>query len=188
MAPSRDPDDCSVAQDNVESGCLAVRHLLSCGRTRIAIIAGDSEYSVTHERMRGALKALHDAGLQLAGEARFGPWEAEWGRAAARLLLNDGAAFDAVICQNDVLARGCIEELERNGCRVPQDVAVIGHDNSPDYVSYAHPLLTSIDDNNEMLGRQAALCLLDAIAGHPHHGVERVPVKLIQCESTLPLD
>lgn len=36
--PSRDPDDCSVAQDNVESGCLAVRHLLSCGRTRIAII------------------------------------------------------------------------------------------------------------------------------------------------------
>ena len=70
-------DDCSVAQDNMESGCLAVRHLLSCGRTRIAIIAGDSEYSVTHERMRGALKALHDAGLQLAGEARFGPWEAE---------------------------------------------------------------------------------------------------------------
>ena len=43
-------------------------------------------------------------------------------------------------------------------------------------------------DNNEMLGRQAALCLLDAIAGHPHHGVERVPVKLIQRESTLPLD
>lgn len=36
--PSRDPDDCSVAQDNVESGCLAVRHLLSCGRTRIAIL------------------------------------------------------------------------------------------------------------------------------------------------------
>ena len=56
------------------------------------------------------------------------------------------------------------------------------------YVSYAHPLLTSIDDNNEMLGRQAVLCLLDAIAGHPHHGVERVPVKLIQRESTLPLD
>lgn len=53
---------------------------------------------------------------------------------------------------------------------------------------HAHPLLTSIDDNNEMLGRQAALCLLDAIAGHPHHGVERVPVKLIQRESTLPLD
>lgn len=110
------------------------------------------------------------------------------GARPARLLLNDGAAFDAVICQNDVLARGCIEELERSGCRVPQDVAVIGHDNSPDYVSYAHPLLTSIDDNNEMLGRQAALCLLDAIAGHPHHGVERVPVKLIQRESTLPLD
>lgn len=40
--PSRDPDDCSVAQDNVESGCLAVRHLLSCGRTRIAIIATPS--------------------------------------------------------------------------------------------------------------------------------------------------
>jgi Bacterial regulatory proteins, lacI family len=77
--PSRDPDDCSVAQDNVESGCLAVRHLLSCGRTRIAIIAGDSECSVAHERMRGALKALHDAGLQLVGEARFGSWEAEWG-------------------------------------------------------------------------------------------------------------
>lgn len=36
--PSRDPDDCSVAQDNVESGCLAVRHLLSCGRTVLRLL------------------------------------------------------------------------------------------------------------------------------------------------------
>lgn len=186
--PSTDPADCSVVQDNVESGRMAVRHLLSCGRTRIAVIAGDRTYSVSHERLRGAEDALHEAGLELACKARFGPWDVEWGRAAVRLLLDDDPTFDAVVCQSDVIARGCVEELERNGRNVPQDVAVIGHDDREDYVVYAHPWLTSIDDGNESLGRMAALRLMDAIEGRPHHGVDHVAARLIQRESTLPTD
>ena len=115
--PSRDPDDCSVAQDNVESGCLAVRHLLSCGRTRIAIIAGDSEYSVAHERMR--VRSRPYMMLDYSWLAKRGSVHGKRNGGAPLPVCCSMtvAAFDAVICQNDVLARGCIEELERSGCR-----------------------------------------------------------------------
>lgn len=102
--------------------------------------------------------------------------------------MNDDPTFDAVVCQSDVLARGCIDELERSGRRVPQNTAVIGHDDKVDFVIYAHPHLTSINDHNEEVGRRAAVCLMDAIDGRPHHGVEYVAASLVQRESTLPSD
>lgn len=185
---SVDPDDCSIVQDNVAAGHMAVDHLLSCGYRRIAIIGGDKAYEASRERMEGALDALRAHGLEPVGTPRFGPWDTEWGRAATRLLLNDDPTFDAVVCQSDVLARGCIDELERSGRRVPQNTAVIGHDDKVDFVIYAHPHLTSINDHNEEVGRRAAVCLMDAIDGRPHHGVEYVAASLVQRESTLPSD
>lgn len=78
--------------------------------------------------------------------------------------------------------------LKQQGLRIPDDVAVIGHDNWSVLTSSSRPALTSIDDETETIGRCAARYLMDAIDGHPHHGVDYVPCRLIQRESTLPLD
>ena len=115
-------------------------------------------------------------------------WDEGWGRAASRLLLDQGVKFDAVVCQNDQLARGCIDVLKQQGLRIPDDVAVIGHDNWSVLTSSSRPALTSIDNETETIGRRAARYLVDAIDGNPHHGVDYVPCHLIQRESTLPLD
>ncbi|WP_288541341.1 LacI family DNA-binding transcriptional regulator [uncultured Bifidobacterium sp.] len=186
--PSSDNDDCSVACDNVEAGRTAVNHLISCGRRRIAIIAGDETYTATDDRTKGALEALAEFGLEPAGPIRYGRWDENWGRAATRLLLDQDVDFDAVVCQSDQLARGCIDALKERGLRIPDDVAVIGHDNWSILTTSSRPPLTSIDNNTELLGRVAARYLIDAINGNPHHGVEYLPCKLIQRESTLPLD
>lgn len=186
--PSSDTDDCSVACDNVEAGRTAVNHLISCGKRRIAIIAGDETYTATEDRTKGALEALAEFNLEPAGPIRYGRWDENWGRAATRLLLDQSVDFDAVVCQSDQLARGCIDALKERRLRIPEDVAVIGHDNWSVLTKSSRPSLTSIDNNTEQLGRVAARYLMDAISGNPHHGVEYLPCKLIQRESTLPLD
>ena len=186
--PSSDNDDCSVACDNVEAGRMAVNHLISCGKRKIAIIAGDETYTATEDRTKGALEALAEFGLDPAGPIRYGRWDENWGRAATRLLLDQNVDFDAVVCQSDQLARGCIDALKERDLRIPEDVAVIGHDNWSVLTTSSRPPLTSIDNNTEQLGRVAARYLIDAINGKPHHGVEYLPCKLVQRESTLPLD
>lgn len=186
--PSTDPKDCSVTCDNVEAGRTAINHLISCGRRNIAIIGGDETYTAATDRTKGALEALSELGLEPAGPIRYGQWSENWGRAATRLLIDQGVKFDAVVCQNDQLARGCIDALKQQGITIPEDVAVIGHDNWDVLTSNSRPSLTSIDNEIEAIGRCAARYLMDAIKGKPHHGVDYVPCRLIQRESTLPLD
>ena len=185
--PSTDPKDCSVTCDNVDAGRMAINHLISCGRRHIAIIGGDETYTAATDRTKGALEALSELGIEPAGQFVTAMDEG-WGRAATRLLLDQGVKFDAVVCQNDQLARGCIDVLKQQGLRIPDDVAVIGHDNWSVLTSSSRPALTSIDNETETIGRRAARYLVDAIDGNPHHGVDYVPCHLIQRESTLPLD
>lgn len=117
--PSTDPKDCSVTCDNVDAGRMAINHLISCGRRHIAIIGGDETYTAATDRTKGALEALAELGIEPAGPIRYGKWDEGWGRAATRLLLDQGVKFDAVVCQNDQLARGCIDVLKQQGLRIP---------------------------------------------------------------------
>lgn len=184
-APSENPQDCSLVSDNVGGGRLAVEHLVACGRSRIAIISGDSSYGAANDRVAGALDALDEAGLLLVGgQALFGAWTEEWGRGATRGLLAKHPDIDAILCGSDQIARGCLDALREAGRDVPGDVAVMGHDNWEILASNARPPLTSIDMNLEELGRRAAARLFEAIEGHPAHGVETIPCRLALRSST----
>lgn len=186
-APSEDTSECSVTCDNVQAGRLAVEHLLSCGKSKIAVIGGNDTFSAATDRYQGTLEALHEAGLEPAGPVRFNSWSEAWGRAATRLLLDQKVEFDGVVCQNDQIARGCLTVLRQAGLSIPRDVAVIGHDDWQVLTLDSVPPLTSIVNSVEEIGHIAARRLLDAIDGRPHHGVEYAPCRLVQRESTLPL-
>lgn len=185
-APSTDSADASVTCDNHGAGWLAVEHLLGTGRRRVAVIAGDQSYAAVHDRTNGALEALHDAALEPAGAVRSGPWTEAWGREATERLLEDAPDLDGIVCQSDQIARGCLDVLERSGRRVPEDVAVVGHDNWGVIAEGTRPTLTSIDNECEEIGARAAAMLVDAVAGNPHHGVELIACRLVQRESTAP--
>lgn len=189
MSASRYANDCSVVRDEAAVGETAARHLISCGRRRIAIIGGDEASPVMRRRLNGTLDALRDAGLEPAGEIRRNVGSEAWGRAATRLLIDQGVDFDAILCQDDRIARGCLSVLRQAGWSVPQSVAVIGLGDTPEpFARESTPPLTTVTDPSERIGRLAARRLLDAIDGRAHAGVETVACRLAQRESTLPLD
>lgn len=186
-APSEDPADASLVSDNVSGGRLVVEHLLSLGRTRVALVAGDASYGAARDRVSGAIGALDEAGISpLGGEALFGAWTEEWGRTAGAAVLSRFPEVDAIVCGSDLIARGVLDSLRELGRDVPRDVAVTGHDNWDLLAQGARPTLTSVDMNLEELGRRAASRLFHAMAGDPSTGTELVPCRLVARGSTAP--
>ena len=154
--PSTDINDCSVTCDNVDAGRMAVNHLISCGRNRIAIIGGDETYTASTDRTKGALEALAEVGLEPAGPIRYWPLGRELGACRHQTAARPRREVRRVVCQSDQLARGCIDALKSQHLRIPEDVAVIGHDNWDVLTKSSRPPLTSIDNETELIGRKAA--------------------------------
>ncbi|NNU27633.1 LacI family DNA-binding transcriptional regulator [Isoptericola sediminis] len=180
-APSDSPDDLSLVPDNVGAGRLAVEHLLSTGRRRLAHIAGDPTYAAARDRVEGVTSALAEHGLGLAGghQPVYGAWSEAWGRTALRAVLEADPDIDAVIAGSDQIARGVLDALRELGRRVPQDVAVVSFDNWEILATGSVPQLTSVDMRFESLGRQAAQRLFAAFDGTQEVGTLTQPCRLV---------
>ncbi|MFE9249120.1 LacI family DNA-binding transcriptional regulator [Streptomyces sp. NPDC007088] len=162
-----------VQADNVGGARSAVRHLLGRGCRQIATITGPLDMEVAGARLAGYRRALAQAGVAAdEGLVAVGDFTEEGGRAAARTLLERRPALDAVFAASDVMAAGAVQVVRESGRRVPQDVAVIGFDDSM-VARHTDPPLTSVRQPVEEMGRAMTRLLLDEIAdsGRAHRQV-----------------
>jgi LacI family transcriptional regulator len=180
------PDDCSVVPDEAGGARLAVDHLLTVGRRRVAVITGPEHHHSARVRAGATVERLASAGLEPVTAPLHGEWSEAWGRQAVGLLLARGLEVDALVGGSDQIARGAADALREAGRRVPQDVALTGFDNWDVIAPASRPPLTSIDMDLEGLGRAAAERLLEAIDGRPTPGVHPHPAQLVIRESTVP--
>lgn len=187
-AVSQSSQDLSITCDDEQGAALAVGHLVRTGRTRIAHVTGPQRHLSARLREVGAREALAAAGHGFAaGDALWGEWSEAWGRDAGHILLRSGASFDGVFCGSDQIARGVADTLRESGCRVPEDVALVGFDNWEVMAEACRPPLTTIDPNLAELGRVAAGKLLSVIeGGAPEHGRILLPCDLVIRQSTGP--
>ena len=185
-APSDDPSDLSLTPDNVAAGRMAVEHLISCGRSRIAHITGDPAYAAAQDRADGVAHALTAAGLALVGDVMFSAWSEHWGRDATAMLLEQHPDVDAILCGSDQIARGALDTARDLNRRVPQDIAIMGFDNWKILTTQSRPELTSIDANLQHLGRLAAQRVFAALGGvDAGSGTQYLPQRLIIRGSTV---
>ncbi|GAA4219145.1 LacI family transcriptional regulator [Streptosporangium album] len=155
---SDNPADASFLPDDHGAGRLAAEHLLSLGRTKIAHIAEGSERGA-ELRTRGFVETLAAAGQPV--EPLYGDWSKAWGLQAVNQLIEAGTEFDAIFCANDFIAYGAYVGLRAHGMRIPEDVALVGHDHfSMDPPERRSGFLTSIDPNLPALGNAAAQHLI----------------------------
>ncbi|MCL6669628.1 LacI family DNA-binding transcriptional regulator [Streptomyces sp. NPDC001102] len=152
-----------VHSDNEGGAAAAVRHLLDQGRTKVATITGPLDMDVARSRLQGWREALERAGLPAGPElVARGDFTEDGGRAAMRSLLEQLPDLDAVFAASDVMAVGALLELRRSGRRVPDDVAVVGFDDSI-LARHSNPPLTSVSQPVEKIGSTIARLLLEEI-------------------------
>jgi LacI family transcriptional regulator len=181
-----DPRALSLLPDDEGGAVLAVAHLASLGRKRIAHVTGPEHFEAVRLRRNGYRSALAEAGLpEIDGFYLPGVWSEAWGREAVAGLLGPQRP-DAIFCGNDQIARGVSDTLREMGLAVPTDVAIVGFDNWDVMALGARPQLTSIDMNLKALGREAGDSLLEMIAGKTLSGVRRRPCSLVVRASSKP--
>jgi LacI family transcriptional regulator len=185
MTQPLDGDDPAILPDDEGGAVTAARHLLDVGRRRIGHVTGPERFLAARKRAAGLSRVLAGAGVPFAAEeVLYGEWSEHWGRDAARILLTADPATDAIFCGSDQIARGVADGLRALGCRVPDDVAVVGFDNWAPMANGADPPLTTVDVCLEEIGRLAGQHLLAAIGGEPERGVSTVPAHLVIRDST----
>jgi DNA-binding LacI/PurR family transcriptional regulator len=155
-----------VTMANADGARTAVEHLLSRGRRRVLALGVEPTTGaiVPALRLEGYLAAHRDAGIDVDETLFVRPdaWHRRDGAHAVDTALARDLAFDAVFGFNDALAIGAITALTRAGRRVPDDVAVLGFDNTED-AEFAVPALTTIDPGRATIARDAVTMLVERI-------------------------
>ncbi|MBY8342367.1 LacI family transcriptional regulator [Streptomyces spinosirectus] len=166
----------SVDSDNYGGGRSAVEHLIGRGRRKIAHITGRLDVYGAQRRVDGYRDALRDAGHKADDDLlEPGDFTEEGGRRAMETLLSRCPDLDAVFAGSDVMAAGARQILRKQGRRIPDDVALVGYDDSA-IARHMDPPLTSVRQPIEEMGRRMIDLLITEIADRrppASHDVER---------------
>jgi DNA-binding LacI/PurR family transcriptional regulator len=165
---------------NNDGARLAVRRLVLSGRRRIATIAGSQSIAGGVDRLAGYGYEMKDAGRpQLAA---IGDFTRESGEAAMQHLLDADPAVDAVFAASDLMALGALRTLRRSGRRVPDDVALIGFDDTA-VARQAQPPLTTVHQPILEIGRTMARQVVRLAGGEAIEPAVVLPADLVIRES-----
>jgi alanine racemase len=158
-----------VSIDERAAADAAVAHLVALGHRRIGLISGPDRFQPVQRKIAGYRDAMRRLlGMEdketndlIALSPLFG---VEGGEAATGRLLAKG--ISAVVCGSDLMALGAIRAARQAGLAVPEDVSVVGFDDSS-LMAFTDPPLTTLRQPVRAMATAAARALIDEILGHP---------------------
>ncbi len=174
-----------VLTDNYYGGYIAARHLLDLGHRRIAHWSGPDNSTASRDRLRGYCDAMQEAGLQVRdGDVWKGNLQETGGYQFACRLLENPGDVTAVFCGNDMMARGVVVAYAERGRKIPDDLSIVGFDDSPIAVT-GTVKLTTVRQHAREMGRAAAEMVVNRMANkdQPHRRLTFTPELVIR-EST----
>jgi DNA-binding LacI/PurR family transcriptional regulator len=151
-----------VTVDQVAGARLATEHLLAAGYETVFHVAGPPEWLEARGRTAGWTAALQDAGADVTPPLS-GDWSARSGYQAGQVLSQIPDAR-AIFVANDHMALGLLRALHDRGRRVPEEVAVVGFDDTPES-AYFIPPLTTVRQDFQRVGRAAVQLLVGQLTG-----------------------
>jgi LacI family transcriptional regulator len=178
----------SVGSTNFSGGLAATRHLLGLGHRRIAYVGGPTTAACNQARLHGYRAAMEEAGADIDDAyVRTGNFLYDDGLAEGRALLDLPHPPTAVFAGSDETALGVIEAARSRGLRVPEDLSVVGFDDTQ-LARLSAPPLTTIRQPLREMGAVAMRTALRLVAGEEldSHHVE-LATQLIERHSTAPL-
>ncbi|MBZ6251508.1 LacI family DNA-binding transcriptional regulator [Streptomyces olivaceus] len=152
-----------VDLDHRDGGRLAAEHLLERGCRRVATVAGPLAVAASQERLAGFRDTLARHGHPCVPVSEGG-FTVDSGMVAMTTLLAEHPDLDGLFTGNDLMAQGAVQVLRDHGRRVPQDVAVVGFDDSSIAVT-CRPRLTTVRQPVEEMAATMARLLDEHILG-----------------------
>ena len=177
----------AVLTDNQQGGYLATRHLIELGHRRIACITGPSSITPSAERITGYREALEEEGIPYDDSLVLtGNYQPDSGLQATSTLLSLDSPPTAIFALNDLMAVGALHAAAKAGRHVPEEVAIIGYDDT-ELASFMNPPLSTIAQPKTEIGVQATKILARRISNKtfpPYRII--LPPELVIRESTSP--
>ena len=179
----------SVSVDDIAGGRLAVDHLISLGRQRIAFVGGPVSVRQVADRLQGATQAVDAVGASALRHFETSALSVLAGREVGEQILALPVVErpDGVFCANDLIALGVLQAFTSDGTiAVPGDIAIIGYDDI-DFASAATIPLSSISQLSGLLGATAIGLLIGEIddPASAHEQVVFTPELRIRASTTL---
>ncbi len=159
----------TVSADDTAGVGSAVAYLEGLGHRRIGCALGPARY-ITSQRQAEGFRAVRSGDSDDPGDLLVhSSYTVEGGQTAAGTLLDAGAT--AILCGSDLMALGAIRAAVSRGLRVPEDLSVIGHDDSL-LMSFMDPPLTTLRMDVAGMSRHAVDALIDQMEGRGASGAE----------------
>lgn len=180
-------DVTSIGSTNFTGGMSAAQHLLDLGHRRIAFVGGHARAACNQARMHGFRAVLERAGVDLPAEyVRVSHFMYRDGVAGGAALLDLPTPPTAVFAASDEIAVGVVEAARMRGLRVPDDLSIVGFDDTQ-LARMSSPPLTTVRQPLAEMGGMAVRTALRLIAGASidSHHVE-LATELVVRESTAP--
>ena len=155
----------SVCSNSTEGMRMAAAHLIGLGHRRIGLIMGHRQAQVSLQRRDGYVLALADAGIPLDPGLIFeGDFSETSGAVGFYHLMEKGVT--GILCVSDATALGVCRAAAARGIRIPEELSVVGYDNTA-LTGYTNPALTSVDQHPEEIGRVIATMIHAMMRGRP---------------------
>ncbi len=170
-----------VGTDSHEGVGMAVKHLAALGHKKIAFLNGSKNSMVSEERNIAFRDAIKECGLTVYEPlVAYGYYVPDCAKNFVQGFLDNGAT--AIVCASDLIASGVLNELNRLGKKVPEDISVVGYDDLPIAASL-NPALTTIRQDRNNLGK-SAMFMLDGLIREVPMSKMLLRAKLIERDST----
>ncbi len=177
------PDMVAVGPDYVSGGYMVARYLIGHGRRNLAVIGGPDFHGGANDRMEGFRQACIISGIELPDERIYrGAFLPETGMEAIHAWASKGIDFDGLFCMSDGIAVGALEALQGHGINVPEDISVIGFDDS-EIATMIRPRLTTVGHAQQEIGERIANLLIGWLETGVKPAGWAFPVHLVERES-----
>lgn len=170
-----------VYVDNIKGGYISTRYLLRLKRKNICFVGGfwsipakrddlilvsnskESGFFTSSDRFRGYLEALEEEGIEFDPTLVFiSGKDHKSGYETAKRIIESGRELDAILAPNDLVASGIIQFLTEQKITVPQEISVIGYDDSL-FAPITSPTLTSVNQNSKEIGRKSVDLMMELL-------------------------
>lgn len=193
----------SLVTDNYRGGYMAAEHLIEKGHTRIACVHGcmklqkdlydveppyedTFQFNIWKQRTKGFIDAMRAYGLKPVGfyqsHGRF-EYAVPCAARVAEQILEQVNAPTALYCENDLIAISLLAKFQEKGIKVPEDIALIGHDGL-DLCKILHPYITTVVQPRYEMGKRSANILIDEIENRSEMRNEILLPQIEQGETT----